>query len=73
MSCGGQDDIVRLNARELFEDCARGVSEARTALPHLQALPQHEGEKADEDMGLNAILALVPDRPHVQLIFLGLV
>ena len=70
VSCGGQDDIVRGNARELFEDGARGVSEARAALPHLQALPQYEGEETDEDVRLNAILALVPDRPHVELVFL---
>ena len=35
VSCSGQDHIMRLNAGELFEDGARGVSEARAALPHL--------------------------------------
>src|SRR6266702_5210214 len=45
-------------------------AEAGTLLPHLEASPQHEGEKAHEDMSLNAVLALVPDRTHVQLIFL---
>src|SRR5439155_4066572 len=39
-------------------------------LPHLQALPQHESEEADEDVGLDAVLALMPDRAHVQLILL---
>jgi Tripartite tricarboxylate transporter family receptor len=56
-------------ARVLREWC--GVSsETGAALPHLQALPQHEGEEAHEDVGLNAILALMPDRTHAELIFL---
>jgi hypothetical protein len=38
--------------------------------PHLEALPQHEGEKADEDMYLPAILALVLDRTTVELVLL---
>src|SRR4029077_1930590 len=48
--------IMRLNTCEFFKDRSRRVSEARMLLPHLEALPQHEGEKADQDMGLNAIL-----------------
>jgi hypothetical protein len=35
-------------------------------LPHLEALPQHEGDEAHEDVGLDAIIALMPD----ELIFL---
>src|ERR1700722_18680156 len=63
--CGRQDDVVRLDAGKLFEDRARRVSEAGALLPHLQALPQHKGEEADEDVGLDAIFALVPDRTDV--------
>ena len=33
-------------------------------------LPEHEGEKADQDMGLNAICALMPDRADIELILL---
>jgi hypothetical protein len=65
---GRQHDIVRLNARKLFKNRARRISEPCTLLPHLKALPQHEGEKANQDMGLNAILALMPDRPHLELV-----
>ena len=54
----------------LFEDGARRISQPGAALPHLEALPQHEGKEADEDVGLNAIFALMPDRPDVELIFL---
>ena len=53
-----------------IEDCSRGISQAGALLPHLEALPQDEGEKAHEDMGLSAIFALMPDRTDVQLIFL---
>src|SRR5262245_63971275 len=61
---------MRLNAGELFEHSAWRVSEAGTALPHLQRLPQYEGQKAHEDVGLNAISALVPDRADLELILL---
>src|SRR5260370_18093235 len=67
---GWQHDIIRLNARELFEHGSWGIAETSAALPHLEALPQHEGEKADEDMCLHAILALVPDGTKVELVFL---
>jgi hypothetical protein len=70
LCCGRQYDIVRLNAREFFEDCARGITQACALLPHLEALPQHESEEAHEDVGLDAILALMPDRAYVQLILL---
>ena len=66
-----QDDIVRLNACELFQDGARRVSKPGTALPHLQALPQNKGEKANQDVSLNAVLALMPDRTDVQLVLLN--
>ena len=62
VGCGRQNDIVRLNPCELFEDRARRVSKACALLPHLEALPQHEGKEADEDMGLNAVLVLMPNR-----------
>ena len=62
---GWQHDIIRLNAREFFEHGSWGISETSAALPHLEALPQHEGEKADEDMSLHAFGTLVPDRAQV--------
>jgi hypothetical protein len=65
MRCCRQDDVVGLNAGELFQDRARGVSEAGAALPHLQALPQNEGEEANQDVSLDAILALMPDRTRM--------
>ena len=69
MCRGRQYDVMRLNACQLFENSARRISEAGTLLPHLEALPQHEGEKANQDMRLNAVLALMPDRPHLELVF----
>jgi hypothetical protein len=53
-----QNDVLGLNAFELFKDDARRNAETSAALPHLRALPQHEGKKADEDMSLHAIFAL---------------
>ena len=69
--CGsGQHDIAGLNTRQFFENGAGGIAEADTLLPQLKAFPQHEGQKADQDMSLNAIGALMPDRAHPQLVFL---
>ena len=62
---------MRLDASAFFEDRARRVTETSALLPHLEALPEHESEKANEDMRLDAIFALVPDRTHVQLILLN--
>jgi hypothetical protein len=59
-----------VDARELFERGARGVTKAALLLPQLQSLPQHEGEKAHEDVSQDAIIALMPDRTHAQLILL---
>jgi hypothetical protein len=70
MGGGRQDDVSRLDSRKLFEDRTGRISKACALLPHLEALPQHEGKKADEDMSLNAILMLTPDRTEVELIFL---
>ena len=51
---------------------ARGeFSEAGALLPHLEALPEHESEEANEDVSLDPILALMPDRTQVQLIFVN--
>jgi hypothetical protein len=46
-----------LNAREFFEHGSGGIAETSTALPHLEAFPQHEGEETDQDMCLHARLA----------------
>jgi hypothetical protein len=35
-------------------------------LPHFEGLPEREGEEANKDVSLDAILALMPDRRQVQ-------
>jgi hypothetical protein len=70
MCCGWQHHIVRLDACQLFENGAWRVAETSALLPHLQAFPQNEGEKANQNMGLNAVLELMPYRTDVQLILL---
>ena len=67
---GRHDDVVGLNARQFLEESPRRVSEACTLLPHLKAFPQHESEEANENMSLNPVFALMPDRTDVQLILL---
>ena len=61
---------MRLYPRKLFEDGTRRVAEAGALLPHLQTFPQHEGEEANENVSLDAVFSLVPNRTHVQLILL---
>ena len=49
---------------------AWAVPEAGALLPLLQGFPQHGAEEADEDMGVNGILALMPDWADCQVLFL---
>ena len=70
MRLGRQDDVVGLDASQFLKNRARRIPESRTALPHLKHLPEHEGEEADQDVSLDAMGELMPDRPDVQLIFL---
>ena len=50
----------------------RGWSAASSRDPRAaatsQTLPEHEGQKADEDVSLNAVFALMPYRTDVQLV-----
>ena len=55
MHCSRQDNVVGLNARELFEDGERRVAEAGALLPHLEALPERESEEANEDVSLDPV------------------
>ena len=64
---GGQHDVGALDAAEFLEDGARAVAQVGAALPLLQGLPEHVGQEADQDMGLDAVLALMPDRADRQL------
>jgi hypothetical protein len=61
---------MRLNARKLFQDGTRRIPQACALLPHLQSLPEDEGEETDEDVGLDAIFALMPDWTHAQFVLL---
>jgi hypothetical protein len=53
---------VALDAFDFLEHGARGVAKLCTALPQLEGLPQHEGQEAHQDMRLDPIGSLVPDR-----------
>src|SRR5262249_4192661 len=49
----------------------RGELPRPALLPHFEALPEHEGEEANEDVGLDPVLPLMPDRTQVQLILVN--
>ena len=68
---GGQDHVLGLDACEFLEHGARGVTQGAFLLPQLERLPQHEGQEAHQDVGLNTVGALMPDWTHAQLILLN--
>lgn len=59
-----------MNAGKFCEDCTRRIAQACAGLPLLKRLPQRVGEKADQDVRLDAILFVMPDRPDTQVGFL---
>src|SRR5437660_1695058 len=67
---GGEHDVGALDAAELVEDRPWTLPEAGPPLPLLEGFPQHVGQEADEDVGLDAILPLVPHGTNPQLTFL---
>ena len=67
--CGWQDHVGAVDGAKFLEDGARTVAEAGTALPLLQRLPQHVGEKAHQDVRQHAVFALMPDGADRQLAF----
>jgi hypothetical protein len=42
-----------------------------TRLPLLQCFPQHVSEKANQNVRLDAVLPVMPDRPNAQIGFLN--
>lgn len=56
-----QDDVGGVDARELGEQGPRSVSKPGTRLPFLEGLPEDVGEKAHEDVRLDAIGLVMPD------------
>lgn len=62
-----QDDVGGGDGGEFLEKGARTVAETGAALPLLQRLPQHIGEKGHQDMRQHAILALMPDGTDRQI------
>src|SRR6185295_18499812 len=64
---GRQDDIDTAKLRELQEQDPGAESQLRAPCSLLQALPQHVGEKTDQDMRLRATGLLMPARTQRQI------
>jgi len=58
-------DIDHGKISDLFKDRSGFVAQPRLFAHLRQTLPEHVGKEADEDVSLNAILTLVPDRTKV--------
>ena len=66
----GKDDVDRAQFAELVEDAAWFVAQARPLAQLAEELPEHVGQEADQDMGQDAVLFLVPHGPERQVAFL---
>ena len=64
----GQYDIPDGDGPQLFQDRPGRVSKTGATLPLLDHLPKHEGQKAHEDMGFDAVFFLMVERAHVQFV-----
>src|SRR2546427_3067739 len=58
-----QHHVGALDASQFVEDRPWAVAEPGLRLPLLEGLPEHVGQEADEDVRLDALGLLVPDRP----------
>src|SRR5207253_9199862 len=65
-----QHDVRALDAAEFIENRPRAVAQPRLALPLLQRLPEHIGEEAHQDVRLDPLGLLMPDRPERELTLL---
>src|SRR5207247_654037 len=63
-------DVRALDAAEFIENRPRAVAQPRSALPLLQRLPEHIGEEAHQDVRLDPLGLLMPDRPERELTLL---
>jgi hypothetical protein len=60
-----------VNARKLGQNGARRIPQPGTRLPLLERFPQHISEKADQNVRLDAVLFMMPDRTDTQIGFLN--
>ena len=60
---GGQMDVDHLHGREFLQHRPGGQAGRQGAQPMLQRHHQTIGDEGDEDMRLDAMVALVVDRP----------
>jgi len=67
----GQHHVGTLDTAQLLQDSAWTVAQTGAGLPLLQGLPHDVGQEADQDVGLNAALLLMPDRTNGKLAFVN--
>ena len=63
----GQHHIDQRDLLQLGEDLARFIAQPSAVAPQAQVFPNHVSQKANQDVGLHALLFLVPDGPHHQV------
>ena len=64
-----QDDVETAHFGQLFQQLPRGASEAAALHPLLQCAPQHQPQKANQNVRLRAVLRAVENRPQAEVVF----
>ena len=62
-----QDHIHDPHLLDLIQDLSRLLTQAGAFAPLRQRLPQHVRQEADQNVRLDALLFLMPDRPQAQV------
>ena len=63
------DNIHGTQIVDLVEDLAGAVAQALGLEPALQGAPHHQGDEADQDVGLHAVFFVMKEWPQAQIAF----
>ena len=61
-------DVPRLDLDDLVKQTARGIPQAAAAHPTRQRLPHRIGQEADQDVCLDPVFFVMPDRPQNEFV-----
>jgi hypothetical protein len=59
----------RVNTRKFAKDGAARIAQLGSRPPLLERLPQHTSKKTDQNVHLDAVLFMMPDRTDAQIDF----
>ena len=65
----GEDDIGAFDFGQIGDEGSRRVAQPGRVHPIAQCFPERIGQKADQNVGQNAFLFVVPDRSNFEFVF----